>query len=816
MSDRGAFSGRQLAGYELLSLLGAGGMGEVYRARDVKLGREVALKTLARSTAVDPAYLQRFEDEARLASVLNHPNIVTIYGVGEDGDIAYIAMELVRGRTLRELLSERGLRIGEVLDLAAPLADALAAAHASDIMHRDLKPENVMVTPEGLVKVLDFGLAKHPARITSLDEADDRVPTRAALTQDGMILGTVGYMSPEQAAGRPAGLASDQFSFGVMLYEMLCGRRPFERDTAVETLSAIIRDQPIPVQTLNAGVTFPIGQVVERCLAKQPRARYAETRQLAIELSEIRKRWDRGNESGAAQAVEARPASLPGLVEDSPATGITRRRALWVGGGAVTTLAAGVAAWRLWPTDTGIRVLAVLPFANAANDEDADYLCDGITESLIQQISRLPSLTVMARSTVFNFKGTTIDPRAAGRQLGVDAILTGAVTSRSGRLRITAELVEVATGIILWGNTYERATAQIVSVQDEIVGAIMAEGIRLRLTVDQRRQLARHPTDDPDAYERYLRARHAMLKGTEEDFLRAGELLASATARDQQFALAHSLLAATYVTTAMEGYARPADSSVLANVSNRRALELDSEHPAVHATTGNIAFWLNWDWPVAEREFEIAIRAPSGLFPTFEMFGYAFERWALGHPDDAVRVVRKIRQADPLTPSFAVAEADFLFHAGKLDEAAAIYERTIYVEPTKFALFGLAEVLRAQGRFDEAIEARRRGYEVDRDDSLDDVLAQARGAEGYRQIDRRAALQELETLRSRAPTAYVSPLDFARAHARLGEAEQAFNYFDAAFADRAPGLVFLNVDRAWDAIRGDPRFVAAARRVGLP
>ncbi len=257
-------------------------MGEVYRARDVKLGREVALKVLARPAASDSAYLQRFEEEARLASALNHPNIVTIYGVGEEGDIAYIAMELVRGRTLRERLAERALRVGEVLDLAAPLADALAAAHASDIVHRDLKPENVMVTAEGLVKVLDFGLAKRPRRIDSLVPRRRSVATRAALTQDGMILGTVDYMSPEQAAGRPAGHASDQFSFGVILYEMFCGRRPFECDNAVETLSAIIREQPTPIQAINAGVTLPIQQIVDRCLAKNPADRYADTRQLAV------------------------------------------------------------------------------------------------------------------------------------------------------------------------------------------------------------------------------------------------------------------------------------------------------------------------------------------------------------------------------------------------------------------------------------------------------------------------------------------------------------------------------------------------------
>ena len=794
-------------------------MGEVYRARDVKLEREVALKVLAQSAAADPGYLRRFEEEARLASVINHPNIVTIYGVGEEGDITYIAMELVRGRTLREFLAGRSLRIGEVLDLAAPLSDAIAAAHAGGIVHRDLKPENVMVTSEGLVKVLDFGLAKRPRGIDSPDHAEDRVATRAALTHEGMILGTVGYMSPEQAAGRPAGIASDQFSFGVLFYELLCGRRPFDRDTAVETLSAIIREQPPAIQTVRTGVTSPIQQIIERCLAKDPAGRYADTRQLAAELHETRDRWNRASELDATQALtEAVPSSrnVSGVV--TPVIGVTRRRVLWLAGGTIATVAAGLGVWRQWPRDTGIRVLAVLPFSNAANDEDAEYLCDGITDSLIQQISRLPSLTVMARSTVFNFKGKSIDPREAGRQLGVDAILTGTVTTRSGRLRITTELVEVATGVQLWGNTYDRAAAQVVSVQDEIASAIVDEGIRLRVTGDQRRQLARHPTSDPEAYEAYLRADHALDKGTEEGVLQARELLGRATARDPQFALAHTLLAGTYVRLAIDGFERPADAWLSANVSNRRALALDSELPAAHAMTANIAFLFSWDWATAEREFELAMKAPSGLLPTNELYAYPLERWALGHPDDALRIVRRLRQVDPLTAYLAMSEADYLFYSGQLDLAVGLYETVIREEPLAAVLFGLAEALRAQGRFDEAIEVRRRGHQAAGDDSLDEVLATARGADGYRQIERAWARLELQAVQERAAsaTAYVSPLDFARAHAQLGETEKAFSYFEAAFVDRAPGLVFLKVDRAWDAIRGDPRFSAAIRRVGLP
>lgn len=810
-NDSGSFAGRQLGGYEVLSLLGVGGMGEVYRARDVRLGREVALKLLARSATSDPGYLHRFEDEARLASGINHPNIVTIYGVGEEADVAYIAMELVTGRTLRDVLTTQALSVSEVLNLALPLTEAIAAAHRSGIMHRDLKPENVMVNTEGLVKVLDFGLGKRPHGL----DAPNATATRAALTREGMILGTIGYMAPEQAVGRAATFAADQFSFGVMLYEMLCGRLPFERETLIETLSAIIRETPKDIRSINPRVTPALQTIVDRCLAKDPAERFADATELATELRKARDM----RTSDATLPPFTPPAASP-WSETRLATSIdakvSRRRALWVAGGTFTLAAAGFGAWSLWPRDTGIRKLAVLPFANAVDDRDVEYLCDGITESLIQQISRLPSLTVMARSTVFNFKGKPIDPRTAGRQLGVDAILTGTVTERSGRVRITAELVEVSTGTQLWGKSYDRDAADVVSVQDEIASAILDEGIKLTLSNEERRTLAQHATDDPQAYESYLRARHALFKQSEEGLLEARELFERATARDTRFAPAYTGLAGTYVEAALDGFERPTEAFPLANRSNRRALDIDPRLPEAHSTAAEVAFFFDWDWATAEREWAIAYEATSsGQSLTHDLLGYAISRWALGRPDEALRVIRRIRQVDPLTVVFAVREADYLSYAGQFDAAAALYEKTMRDEPTAAAYFGLAELRRAQGRFDEAIEARRLGYEVDGDESLRDVFAIAKGAEGHRKIELKSAGLELEALERRTDR-YASPVDLARAHAELGHADQAFTYLNAAFQDHAPGLVFLKVDRAWDAIRQDRRFLVALQRVGLP
>jgi serine/threonine-protein kinase len=780
---RSSLAGRQIGGYQILSLLGEGGMGEVYRARDLKLGREVALKVLTDAIADDPDYLRRFEEEARLASGLNHPNIVTIYGVVDEGDVACIAMELVRGRTLRELLTHDAISVRSALDLAMQIASALAAAHASGIVHRDLKPENVMVTSDGLVKVLDFGLAGRQMAQPQL-----------ASTLGGVIRGTAGYMSPEQAAGRPAGYASDQFSFGVVLYEMLSGRRAFEKTTSNETLSAILHEEPLPLHTLNAAVTAPLQQVVGRCLAKDPDNRYPDTRELAAEVRQIGDRWG---------------AEVP--------VGLTRRRAIWLGGAAAAAAVSGLAAWRVWSRDTSIRSLAVLPFVNATKNSDVEYLCDGITEGVIQRIGHLRSLKVMARSTVFNFKGKTIDPREAGRQLAVDAVLTGTVARQSGRVIITVELVDVATGVRLWSNTYERAAAAVLAVQNEIASAIVDEGIRLRLSGDERRRLVRHPTNDPESYELYLRAIHQHRQTTEHGYLSARELLEQAVARDPKFALAYAALAATYVVMAVDGFERPIGARPQVTRYVRLALDLDPDLSNAHAEAASEAFFFNWDWAGAEREWKAAMQSRGGDFEPDALLGYSLERWVLGRPDEALQLALQAREMDSLSPTFAVREADLLFHTGQLDAAANLYEKIVHDEPADpRAYFGLAEVRRTQGRFDDAIVARHSGHAAAGDDSLEEALRFARGAEGYREIERMTARLQLEGLRIRGAGAYVSPLDFARSHAQLGERDRAFGYLDAAFADRAPGLVFLKVDRSWDAVRADPRFVAAVRRVGLP
>ena len=777
-------AGERLAHYRIVQKIGAGGMGEVYRARDERLDRDVAIKVLPATSFDDPAARARLVREAQAAAGLNHPHICTVHEVGEANGQTYIAMELVEGEPLSAQVTAGALRIEHVVRYGAQLAGALAHAHERGVVHRDLKSANVIVTPDGRVKVLDFGLAK---RVTATERAVTQ--SQGPLTQVGTVIGTLAYMAPEQLRGETAQMSSDIWALGIVLYEMSAGTRPFQGQTGFELSAAILNREPAP---LGSHIPAALQAVIGRCLEKDAGRRY--------------------------QAGSEVHGALEGLQTDFRASPfrLTRRRAIQFGGIAAIGAASGLAAWQLWPGGAPRRSLAVLPFQNVANDEAIDYLCDGVTESLIHQVSNIRALKVIARSTIFNLKGQAVDPLAAGRQLGVDAVLKGTLSRTADRLVITAELLDVVSGARMWSNTYDRAAADLLSVQDEIARAIMDDGLRLRLSSDER-QRVRNPTNDGEAFDFYLQARHLQRRATEDDYLIARELLRRAIVRDQEFALAHVAIGATYAMMAADGLERPTDAWPEASRYTRKALQLDPSVTEAHVIAHAKAFFFDWDWDGAERERERLMQSLPGDFDPQFLRAFALERWALGRPDEALNLARKTRELDPLSPNLNMLEADFLVHAGQPDAAVNLYQKSIRSDPTDpNPLFGLAEVRYRQGRFDEAIELRRQAHAAAGDDALKEVLSSARGDKGYRQIEKMWVRVQLKALEERQTTSYVSPLDFARVHAQLDDAEQAFRYLQAAFADRSPGLVFLNVDRAWDSVRKDPSFVAAVARVGLP
>ncbi|MDQ5870982.1 MAG: protein kinase, partial [Acidobacteriota bacterium] len=526
-------AGSRLGPYEILAPLGAGGMGEVYRARDVRLGREVALKVLPEDVAGDPSRLARFEQEARSASALNHPNIVTIYDVGQEGAVSYIVMELVEGQSIRELLAAGPPPVRRALAIGTQIAEGLARAHAARLVHRDLKPENVMVTPGGLVKILDFGLAKlSPASADEPDRSTTRTLTKG--TEPGVILGTAGYMSPEQATGRAVDFRSDQFSLGAILYELVTGLRAFQKGTAIETLSAIVKDDPPPVSAVSPQAPEGLRWVIERCLAKEPEERYASTRDLARDLANLR---DRASESRATSTLTApRPA---------------RRKVVLipVAAGIIAIALAGVLLFRARrpAPPNGELSLAILPFQNLGGRSEDQYFADGMTESLITDLAKAKNLLVIARNSVFQYRGRAVDVRDVGRDLKVRYVLEGSVQRAGDSVRINAQLIDTATGYHLWAEKYDRPLADIFALQDDISRRI-AESLQVALGPASRPG-ERPPTRSLEAYDAYLRAQSHSHRGLEAaDVDRAIATFERAIALDPDFSRAHAELANAYVT----------------------------------------------------------------------------------------------------------------------------------------------------------------------------------------------------------------------------------------------------------------------------
>ena len=804
----------RLGPYEIQALLGVGGMGEVYRGRDTRLGRDVALKVISPNRVGDAEHRRRFELEARAASVLNHPSIVTIYDVGESDGVSWIAMEWVEGRTLREALVEGPLSVNGALAIARQVAEGLAAAHAKGIVHRDLKPENVMLTTDGRTKILDFGLARQTIA-DSLEGSGSKIDTLAALPSDptveGSILGTVGYMSPEQASGHPVDFRSDQFAFGLILYEMLAGRRAFARPTAVQTLSSIITDEPAPLASIRGDTPAALQNLIARCLAKRPDDRFAATREIVVAIEYL------GTGISTASVAPVSAVSAPAPAPSAPAPverphGF-RRAVLPIG--AVLAVALAAAAWmRFGAEKRPIESLAVLPFASGQGDSSVEYLGDGLTENLIEQLSRLPSLRVMARATVFRFKDAA-DPQEAGRKLGVGAILTGSVSRRRSGLSISAELVETSSGVRLWGEKFERPLDELIRVQDAIASAV-AQGLRLDLSEDERRALNLHGTQDPEAYELALKARHFFEQETEEGNDEARRLFEQAAAKDPKFVEAHIGLAATYATIAVIGYGLPAEAWGRQKEEMDKAFALDPGNVLARASRAHRRFYFDWDWSGCETEYP-SLATDARLLRTDGWRPIALYYWARGRANDAIAVAERALRIDPGNVAAKLMHANLLTHAGRFDDAVAEYgsiRETDRSSPE--ALYGLAQALRGKGDLPGAIGALRKAYELSGEEEGARLLAAASTAKDYENAEAAVALERLEGVQGLSAERYVSPLDVARLQAQAGERENAFASLEKALAERSPGLVFLKVDRAWDRIRDDPRFAGLVRRVGIP
>ncbi len=777
--------GTTISHYEFLDKLGEGGMGVVYRGRDLNLGRQVALKVLIPATGDSPDRQARFIQEARAASSLNHPNIITIYEIVTTGDRDCIVMELVRGETLADIISRGRLAVVDCLKTAMQVADALAAAHTIGIVHRDLKPANVMVTPEGLAKVLDFGLAKLGQGDAALDfgESDATMSIHLAgngrpRTAEGAIIGTVAYMSPEQAEGRRVDCRSDIFSFGSVLYEMLTGDRAFGGTSGLETLAGVLRDQPR--ELVKAGVEAPqeVQEVIARCHRKDPDQRYQSMTDVKNALEQIYFA-SRSGGIGLASGVWRKPAAA-----------------------------------RVAPS------IAVLPFLNLSSDKENEYFSDGLAEEIINALARVENLRVTARTSAFAFRGAEQDVRKIGETLNVSSVLEGSVRKSGNRVRISVQLIGVADGNNLWSERFDREMTDVFEIQDEISQSIVAK-LKVRLTSqtgsapDQLSTLAspvKRYTENLDAYNLYLKGRYELYKMTREGLDASCALFEEAIRLDPNYALAHDGLAYCWYSRGFLGFVAPKEAMPKAKASIRRALELDESVAEAHATLGVIFALYDWDWGAAERELTRSIELNGSSPVARDVYAFYYLRPA-GRIEEAVAEVQNALSLDPLSILFRVHLGFLYYLQHRYEHAIAQFRKVLEMSPRYYLAHAmLGPVYAMTGKFEKALECYVEARSDDADSKFVDSLEAMTLAMAGR---REEAKKELDGIMLRAAHDYISPVSIAYVFAALGDNNAAFEHLDQAIADRDPNVLGLKSNPVFDGLRDDARYQALLRKMQL-
>jgi serine/threonine protein kinase/Tfp pilus assembly protein PilF len=750
-------AGTRLAQYEVLEPLGAGGMGEVYRARDSRLERDVAIKVLPQHLAADPDMRGRFEREMRAVAALTHPGIMSVFELAKVGDLSFAVVELLDGETLRKRLAAGVLPWQRAASIGADLADALAAAHAKGIVHRDVKPENIVITADGRTKLLDFGLAR------SQPDTSQTHATVAAITSPGLLMGTIGYIAPEQIRGETATPASDIFATGCVLYEMVTGRMPFARATAAEVMAAVLKAEPQPIGESGVHAPQELQRVITHCLAKHPQARFRSARDLALAL-----------------------------------------RALTVDSGAVSVIS---------PTPTRTRkpaakAVAVLPFENLTGNADADYLCDGLTESVINCLSQLPKLRVVPRSTVFRYKGRLDDLASIALALNVRSVVTGRVANRGGKLNIQAELVDTFNDSQVWGDQYLREGSDVASLQQEIAFQI-SESLRLRLTPEERKRLKRTATTNEEAYQAYLRGRYHWNRWTPDDFKRAMECFEKAIQIDPNYALAWSGLGDAYGTLGFYGVIPTRAAMAKAKPASLRALELDPTLAEAHVTMAFGQVLSEWNWARAEKAFVEAIRLNPRHAPAHAFYGLFSV--AAGETEDGIARALHGRDLDPLSTILNLNVGWAYLFAHRFDEAIAVLRQTLELDPAfRQAQSTLCAALQYAGRHEEAAHLLAEhnhfwGAPLKGADALPGVLAHG-GVDAY-------YLKLLALMEEAGGDVAYPCISMAIAHVFAGHTDEALKRLERIVDQREGHSVFFFVEPGLDPVRGEPRFEALLTRL---
>ncbi|MDQ6787335.1 MAG: protein kinase [Acidobacteriota bacterium] len=824
-------AGQKLGRYEIKSSIGAGGMGEVYLAKDTKLDRAVALKILPDAFAEDRERVRRFVQEAKAASALNHPNILTIYEIGSLENLHFIATEFIEGETLRARMKRVGndapLGLREMLDIAAQIAAALNAAHAAGIIHRDIKPENIMLREDGLVKVLDFGLVKLVEKTGEIISAEDETLAQIN-TAPGLVMGTVAYMSPEQTRGKSADARSDVWSLGVVLYEMYTARPPFIGETASDTIASILRNEP---DLLQPNTPPELSRIIKKSLQKNAEERYQTANDFLQDLKNLQREREfaeeieRVNVSASSKTGNINFTSSENNVKNTSQVSAQNNFPSQVSSAktvvgkdkrynflstailAMIILALGVGAYFAFFSAKTINAVAVLPFVNESGDANLDYLSDGLSERLIDSLSQLPQLKVISRTSSFKYRGKDVDLQQVAKTLGVEAVIVGRVIQRGDTLRVKADLIDVSNNKEIWGDEYVRKAADLQAVQENIVQTV-SENLRLKLTGVQEQRLTKRATESAEAYQIYLNGLFYQRKGGKENTRKALDYYNQAIALDPNFALAYTQAAGVYNSFSGSGEMNPKEAIPKAKAAAQKALEIDETLAEAHSVLAVIKRF-EWDWAGTETELQRAIELNPNLAAAHS--NYAIYLSNMERHNEALAEIKRAQEIDPLWIGFRIAEGGILMSARRYDEAVQILQNIIQMNPDSGGAHEyLGYTYNAKKMYREAVAEFQTFYRIEGDTTADKAFLGFAYAKLGRRDEALAILNQLKTTNE-----YISQAELAILYAGLDDKESALAALERAFAEHDLQLQFLRVESHYDSLRSDARFQDLVRRVGL-